>query len=238
VSCGKCKEACGCEGFFDSLHHAYVEMAWYFGVMVVAALAFAVAGFVLIDKGVNNAEMVLVQSHAYTPDTTDANGQYKTITYESWEFPCQILNSSLQWLAWGEVAEGVVALLIAFTIASIMRSQCFAVFGLINIALYVLVLLGKLAISVLSVLWVWGENTRHCRSQTTHLYNVAQYYLIGYLSFFAFQLLFGTAFLVCCGMADAVKEGMFQVTQSYRDYDREDLDEGYLDHPLPEGTKQ
>ncbi len=86
-----------------------------------------------------------------------------------------------------------------------------AVFGLISIILFLLLLVVKLILVILTAVWLWSHNTQHCKTQTPDLYEHATAYFAAYDIIFVFQVLFGSAFMICCGLRDAVHEGMHHV---------------------------
>jgi len=78
---------------------------------------------------------------------------------------------------------------------------------------------------VLTTIWTWGENSRHCRDDASSLFPQANNYLIGVWSVFGFQMIFGTFFLLCCGLDGAIHESSALIRQDYGTEQREDFDD-------------
>lgn len=109
-----------------------------------------------------------------------------------------------------------VCFLLTVGVPSIMRSANWAMFGLVSLLLLLCVYLTKFAALVVGVVWVWGEDHAPlCSVQTPSLFVQASKFLIGMLCVFAFQMLFGTSFLMCCGLEDAVGEGVHWFNGKY-----------------------
>lgn len=85
-----------------------------------------------------------------------------------------------------------------------------------------LVYAAKLGGIVLGMVWVWAKTDVSCEVATPRLYSHASTFLICMITLYVFQLLFGTSFLMCCGIEDAVGEGVFLVSSKYN---RKDLEE-------------
>jgi len=103
-----------------------------------------------------------------------------------------------------------------------MRSANWAIFGLTSLSLLFLTYLAKLGGIVLGMVWVWGKTDVSCEINTPRLYDNASTFLICMITLYVFQLLFGTSFLMCCGIEDAVGEGVYLFTSKYGRKDTEE----------------
>lgn len=166
-------------------------MSWYFGVFCVVALCSAIWSAALIDKD--------ALSRLPPAGVTE----------------CSKINDFLKIFALIQIGEMATCFLLAMSLPSIMRSANWAIFGLTSLMLMLLSYVAKLAGVVLGIVWVWARTGVACNELTPSLYGQASTFLICMIVLFAFQLMFGTSYLMCCGLEDAVQEGIHNVQRSY-----------------------
>lgn len=128
---------------------------------------------------------------------------------------CDKINQFLKVYALIAVGEMATCFLLTVGIPSIMRSANWAMFGLTSLLMLFIVYTAKLGGLVMGIVLVWGVTDISCSAATPSLYDQASAFLICMIVFYAFQLLFGTSFLMCCGLEDAVGEGFALVNQRY-----------------------
>ncbi len=115
-------------------------------------------------------------------------------------------------LARSAVGEMSVSFLLSIGLPSIMRSANWARFGLTSIVLIFIVWIAKLAALVVGMVYVWAKTSVSCGAVVPTLYSQASTFLITMIVFYFFQLIFGTGFLICCGIEDAVAEAFHLVS--------------------------
>jgi len=137
---------------------------------------------------------------------------------------CSKINDFLRIFALIEIGETAACFLLAMGLPSIMRSANWALFGLTSLMLLLLAYVAKLAGVVLGIVWVWAKSGVSCADATPTLFNEASSFLVTMIVFFAFQLMFGTGYLMCCGLEDAVSEGIHNVQRKYGGKELEEED--------------
>lgn len=187
----KVKECFGWS-YFQARFHAYVEMSWYFGMFAVISLVCALWAGGIVDAS--------VVERLKNPDAVEACGK---------------INTALRLFALASLAEAGICLMLVVSVPSIMRSANWALFGLIALALLLIQYIGKFAVLTFDVVWIWSFSPISCSVETPSLYTGASQFLIIMLSLYCFQLLFGTTYLLACGLEDAVGEGVHWVNSKY-----------------------
>lgn len=182
--------------FYDTLfefrHHAYIEMAWYFGMLVIINIAYGLWGSTCIDvKGVSN-------------NIPDSNPHKDA---------CKSINNFLIVFVVLSFADIFISLMLACGLPNIMRGPKWAACGLTNLFLFLLLFLGKCIIVILGVVWIWGQDVKPCQTLVPDLYTDANRYLWACVIVVSLQLLVGTAYLLGFGLQDAVEEGVDQLEQ-------------------------
>lgn len=192
----------GCGGeetFFQTRYHAYRDIAWYFGFFVVINFCFGVWAFSIID-------------------TKDTN----KLKPRPLRDDCNHINVFLEIYGGICFTECLQCALLVATLHAMPRSPTCAGFTLLVASSFFLLFMIKGLGLVLGVVWLWDDDARICESKVTWLFHQASDYLGIVLLQFAFQLFVGNAFLVVCGMADAMSEAMYRFRQlrSSKDNDK------------------
>ena len=118
----------------------------------------------------------------------------------------------------------MVNALLVYGFLHLMQTYFAALFALVNLCLYGLLLLLKTIGVILGVVWLWGLEMQHCKSSVGTLYPRADLYLRCAIGIIAFQYCVGTFMLLCCGLHHAVDEAVSYVFPTWKD--REDWIDG------------
>jgi len=169
-------------------------LCYYFGISIVINIAFGIWGLTCYDSGI--------------PITTPKAG----------DFPCDQINRGLFLLYLCFFVEAIISLMLSIGFFVIMRSAFWSCCALTSFGLFAATLCCKFLSLVLATVWTWGENSRHCRTETPQLYDPTNKYLIGVWAYFGFQMTIGTFILLCSGLDGAINEGMALLRQDDTTY--------------------
>lgn len=177
-----------CNGsFFEYRYHAYTEMVYYFATLAVIHMGVGVYALINMDSaGVD------------------------TLMGVNWS-ACNDINKFLFASAITSWFEGLVTMLAACTVASIMRSPGWAKCGLCALCFYATAVLAKASTLLLGVLWVWSNNGSDCETHLPTLFEDADFYLFIALCLFGVQLCLGSYLLMSLGLKQAISEGVYVV---------------------------
>lgn len=75
------------------------------------------------------------------------------------------------------------------------------------------------------MIWIFGEDAAVCATETSSMYTASQEFAYGAGGMYLFQLLFGSTYLMCCGLDDLWDE-------AGRNYDEASQDEIVCAHNM------
>jgi len=182
---GLSKWTASCFGFFEARYHAYVEIAWYFAMFTVFSLVQGIWAMSILDP-TSIGELEGLDTY------------YTCNLIEEWLFISSI----------GMFVEAFLSLICALSVPSVMRSARWALTGLCGLSLYATFFLAKSVWAMLGVMWIFGENAKVCIDAVDTLFYASQKYMYAFGGVFLFQLVFGSAFVMFCGLADVWQEAM------------------------------
>jgi len=182
---GLSKWTASCFGFFEARYHAYVEIAWYFMFFAILALVQGIWAMITMSPV---AMLGLVGLDTYST--------------------CNLIEQWLRFASYWSFAEAGLSLICAMSIPSVMRSPRWALSGLSGLSLYGLLFFSKGILAMLGVMWIFGEDAKVCESPVPTLFYPAQKFMYGFGGCYLFQLMFGSLFVMHCGLADVWQEAM------------------------------
>jgi hypothetical protein len=94
-----------------------------------------------------------------------------------------------------------------------MRGPKWAGCGLFSLALFGILVLGKVISVILGAVWLLGKDGVQCADLVPKFYNRSRAYFIGVTVVLSLQITVGTLYLLKCGLQDAVEEGVDQLEQ-------------------------
>jgi len=192
------KWSLGCFGtYFEAKFKAYVELQWYFAVLFTVYLTLGIWAFVVFD-----------------PDPVAAVKPRAVME------TCMLINKFVEIYGICAFVEAFISLLLALGIGSIMQSKSCATLGLASLIGMLLLLLIKTVVITLGIMWVFGQEAGLCAAKLPSYMHAVKPLILGALVVYGLQLLFGTAFLFCCGVDTAIKDARNQCSI---DGDRESL---------------
>lgn len=104
-------------------------------------------------------------------------------------------------------------LCLALAIPAIMRGPKWAGCGLFSLALFGILVLGKVISVILGAVWLLGKDGLVCHDLVPKFYTRSKAYFIGVTVVLSLQITVGTLYLLKCGLQDAVEEGVDQLEQ-------------------------
>jgi len=175
---------------FDFRHHAYTELGWYFGMLLVADLALGLLGATFIDY--------------HATDAIPAGNMKQT---------CQLINQFLVAFTGVCFGDGFINFCLVCALPSVMKGPKWAGCGLASLVLSGVLLLGKVILVILGAVWIVGQDGKQCEPLISKFYSHSYTYFLLVTVLLALQVTMGTLYLLKCGLQDAVEEGVDQLEQ-------------------------
>jgi len=139
---------------------------------------------------------------------------------------CENFNRFLHLFGWCCLVEAAVNALIAFSVWGMQtqhHSSVCAGFAFLNVNLFFLYFVGKTVLLILGVLWIWGEDARHCTKLVPSLSKSTSRYLTGMLIVFGYQVVLGALFMFGCGLDHLLRDAYLRCCkESQRKWDDDD----------------
>eukprot|EP01006_Ploeotia_vitrea_P064560 TRINITY_DN88203_c0_g1_i1.p1 TRINITY_DN88203_c0_g1~~TRINITY_DN88203_c0_g1_i1.p1 ORF type:complete len:208 (-),score=59.20 TRINITY_DN88203_c0_g1_i1:54-653(-) len=184
-----------CNSFFESRFHAYIGISWYFFALMIVSIG--LGGWAL--DSVNEAAVA-----ASSPPGPGL------------QYNCGNINRFLKLIGACSVLEGIISGVLAFAFITLMRGYLWALFAIGVLLVYGLLIFLKAVTVIVGVVWIWGDAQEFCSTAAAPLYVHADLFLKAVIGVLTVQLLFGTSFLMGCGLHHAIDEALHHIRGSWR----------------------